>query len=175
MPIARSRQPIAASRISAIAEQLLDASELCAIATVARRGQAYVNTAYFAWTPALRVVWLSDPEATHSRNLAANSSAAISVYDSSQSWNEADRGIQLFGSAGALAGAAVREADAVYARRFPAYDEAELSAYRLYEFRPRRVKLFDEQALGGGTFVTAHVAADGRVTWERTEVYDVTS
>jgi uncharacterized protein YhbP (UPF0306 family) len=167
VPITRSRRRIAAARLETLACELLSACELCAIATVTARGDAYVNTAYFAWTRELRIVWLSDRAATHSRNLAANSSAAIAVYDSGQSWGGSDRGIQLFGTA------RVADTDAVgvYADRFPGYEEAELAADRLYEFRPRRIKLFDETELGGGTFVTARVAADGRVSWERTEVY----
>jgi uncharacterized protein YhbP (UPF0306 family) len=168
MPIIRSRQRIAAMRLEMLARELLSACELCAIATVTARGDAYVNTAYFAWTREFRIVWLSDPAAAHSRNLSANSSAAIAVYDSSQSWGGSDRGIQLFGSARA-AGA---EAERVYGDRFPGYAGAELAADRLYEFRPRRIKLFDEEELGGGTFVTARVAADGRISWERTDVYE---
>jgi uncharacterized protein YhbP (UPF0306 family) len=168
MPIIRSRQRIAAVRLQRVARELLGASELCAIATVTPRGEAHVNTAYFAWTPELRVVWLSDPAAAHSRNLAANRSAAIAVYDSTQSWGTPDRGIQLFGNAREARGSAPER---VYGERFPQYCEAELDAYRLYEFRPRRMKLFDESEFGGGTFVTARVSADGRLTWERTDVY----
>jgi len=164
--IVRARQRVGQARIRAIAEALLDASTLCAIATVTPGGEAYVNTAYFAWAPGLRIVWLSEPRARHSRNLRASASAAVAVYDSSQTWGQPDRGIQLFGSA-REAGA---DAGAVYGGRFPEF--AELTAYRLYELVPRRVKLFDELALGAATFVTARVAREGKVTWERTEVYD---
>lgn len=169
VPITRSRRPVARARLETLARSLLGASELCAIATVTARGEAYVNTAYFTWAPELQIVWLSDPGASHSRNLAANPSAAVAVYDSKQSWDRPDRGIQLFGVAREARGSA---AESAYGERFPQYAQSDLGgAYRLYELRPRRVKLFDEQALGGGTFVTARVAADGRLTWERTEVY----
>jgi uncharacterized protein YhbP (UPF0306 family) len=171
MPITRSRRPIAEARIRSLARRLLDASHLCAIATVTDRGQAYVNTAYFAWSRELRIVWLSDPDATHSRNLAKNPSVAIAVYDSTQSWDKPDRGIQLFGAARPETGRAATALEETYASRFPDYRESDLSAFRLYEFRPRRMKLFDESELGGGTFVTARVAADGHLRWERTDVY----
>jgi hypothetical protein len=36
--------------------------------------------------------------------------------------------------------------------------------------RPVRLKLFDENELGPGVFVTARVGQDGRTTWERTDV-----
>jgi len=162
--IVRSTRPVAAARIRRVARSLLDASELCAIATVTREDRAYVNTAYFAWSPDLRIVWISEPRASHSRNLRANTSAAIAVYDSTQTWGKPDRGIQLFGSAREADGDAVE----VYAKRFPEYEDG---PYRCYELRPRRIKLFDERGLGAGVFVTARVARDGEIAWQRTDVY----
>lgn len=154
-----------------IARQLLDASTLCAIATVSSRDVAHINTAYFAWGDDLNCVWLSHPAATHSRNLRANPSVAVAVYDSNQSWGNPDRGIQLFGAAREVSGPAELEAKAVYANRFPAYAEDERSAYRFYRFRPRRMKLFDEGVLGAGVFVTASIRRNQQITWERTERY----
>jgi uncharacterized protein YhbP (UPF0306 family) len=162
--IKRSRRRLSAARLRSVAEQLLEASTLCSISTVSPSGRAYVNTAYFAWAPDLRIVWLSEPRARHSRNLRANSSAAIAVYDSNQTWGKPDRGIQLFGSV------RLGEDDSVYATRFRDYEG--FDAYCVYELVPRRMKLFDERALGAATFVIARVGRDGRLTWERTEVYD---
>jgi uncharacterized protein YhbP (UPF0306 family) len=164
--IVRSRQRIGQERIRSIAEDLLEASTLCAIATVTPRGRAYVNTAYFAWGADLRIVWLSEPGARHSRNLRANASAAVAVFDSSQTWGEPDRGIQLFGDVRARGA----DAEEVYARRFSRYENA--GAYRFYELVPQRLKLFDEPSLGSGVFVTARVGRDGAVSWERTDRYD---
>lgn len=170
MVILRSNRPVSSRRITALARNLLDASPLCAIATVSARDGAYVNTAYFAWSPEFDLLWLSDPDAEHSRNLRANPTAAVAVYDSAQSWGESDRGIQLFGSARQIRGSVERDAERSYAARFPLYEPAELSGYRVFRFRPRRMKIFDEVALGGGVFVTATVR-NGRVAWKRTEVY----
>jgi hypothetical protein len=163
VPIEQSRRRIAARRLQAVARELLEASPLCAIATVDRRGTPHVNTAYFAWSDELELVWLSDPEATHSRNLRTDGAAAIAVYDSHQTWGRPDRGIQLFGAAREVDDG---DAESLYRRRFP-YDAG---GYRFYRFVPDSVKLFDERALGGGIFVTASVAAGGALTWERTEV-----
>src|ERR687887_540904 len=151
MPITRSGRRIGRERLRSIAEDLLDAAMLCAISTVGPRGRAYVNTAYFAWAPDLRIIWLSEARAQHSRNLRANASAAVAVYDSTQTWGKPDRGIQLFGDA--RAGGA--DAEEVYAARFDEYSSREV--YRFYELVPRRVKLFDEPVLGPATFVTASV------------------
>jgi uncharacterized protein YhbP (UPF0306 family) len=175
MAIQRSKRPIAEARIRAAARRLLDASTLCAIATVAPGNRAHVNTGYFAWTPDLHLVWLSEPHAKHSRNLRANGSVAIAVYDSNQSWGKPDRGIQLFGEAREAVGPAATDAERTYARRFPDYRESDLSAYRFYYFRPRRLKLFDERALGAGTFVAVSVRSGGRLSWERTEIYHASS
>jgi uncharacterized protein YhbP (UPF0306 family) len=168
MAIVRSNRRVAEARLRSIAGELLEASTLCAISTVATGGRAHVNTAYFAWAPDLRVIWLSEPRAQHSRNVRANASAAVAVYDSNQSWGKPDRGIQLFGAAREAA----PDAEDIYAVRFPDFRAPNFGAYRLYELFPRRLKLFDELALGAATFVTARVGRDGRLSWERTEIYD---
>jgi uncharacterized protein YhbP (UPF0306 family) len=170
MAIERSNRTVAAARIAATARQLLDASTLCAIATITARGRAHVNTAYFAWSRDFDIVWLSEPRARHSRNLRANDSVAIAVYDSSQTWGKPDRGIQLFGSAHEVRCGDAKQAETLYTKRFRDFAEADLSAYSFYLFRPRRLKLFDEGTLGAGTFVTARIARD-RLAWERTEIY----
>jgi uncharacterized protein len=171
MPIQQSKRRIAAVRMAAIARDLLNASPLCAIATVAPGGRAHVNTAYFASGPESDLVWLSEPQARHSRNIRANETVAIAVYDSNQSWGKPDRGIQPFASAREVEGAAIRDSETLYEGRFPDYRQADLGAYRFCRFRPRGLKLFDERALGTGVFVSAKVAGRGRLTWERTEVY----
>jgi uncharacterized protein YhbP (UPF0306 family) len=167
LPIERSRRRVGRARLRAIAEELLEASTLCAVATVARGERAHVNTAYFTWTPDLRLIWLSDPAAAHSRNLRTSDSAAVAVYDSRQTWGQPDRGLQLIGAAGE----AGRDAETAYASRFRGFRRSELASFRFYELVPRRVKLFDERELGAGTFVTARVSRDGELVWERTEIY----
>jgi uncharacterized protein YhbP (UPF0306 family) len=165
MPIVQSTQRISARRLAVAAERLLEASTLCAIATADASGRPHINTAYFAWTPDWRVVWLSDPGAKHSRNLEGRPAVAVAVYDSRQTWGKPDRGIQLFGRAAGPG----REARGAYEARFPTRDR-DLGAYRLYEVRARTMKLFDEEVFGAGTFVTARVRA-GRLEWVRTDVY----
>src|SRR5256886_9944963 len=167
----QSKRPLAASRMTDVARRLLDASTLCAIATVAADGSAYINTAYFAWSPTLELIWLSEPRAKHSRNVREGSTVSIAVYDSTQSWGKPDRGIQLFGSAREPDGAAAGEAETVYANRFPEYRQAELGAYRFYVFRPSLLKLFDEGELGAARFVIARVDDTGGLSWEKTELY----
>ena len=171
MAIERSKRPVAAARIERTARRLLEASTLCAVATVSRGGRAHVNTVYFASSPELELVWASEPGAQHSRNIRANGSVAIAVYDSSQSWGRPDQGVQLFGSARQAEHGEADEAETLYAKRFTRYAAGDLAAYGFYRFYPRRLKLFDERELGPGTVVTARLTLGRGLTWERTEIY----
>ena len=171
VPIERSPKPIAGTRLEAATRALLEASPLCAIATVTRDGHAYINTAYFASSPELQLVWLSEPDATHSRNIKETRTAAVAVYDSTQTWGKPDRGIQLFGAAHQATDAEAGRAEARYANRFHNFESKNFAAYRFYVFRPGRVKLFDENELGAGRFIIAAVDDSGRLTWESTEEY----
>jgi uncharacterized protein YhbP (UPF0306 family) len=174
MTIERSRQRIAARRITEVAHELLDATTLCAIATVERTGRAYINTAYFAWSRSLEIVWISEPRAKHSRNIHADGTTAIAVFDSNQSWGRPDRGIQLFGIASKAERDALDCAVAIYAERFPAFTESDRPAYDAYLFRARPLKIFHERAFGGGVFVTATLDRDRKLSWNRTEIYHAT-
>jgi uncharacterized protein YhbP (UPF0306 family) len=171
VPVQRRGERISAARLRSIAKRLLNASTLCAISSVGPKERAHINTAYFAWSPALEIVWLSAPEARHSRNISADPSVGIAVYDSTQKWGGSDRGIQLFGTAREVSPRQAREAGRLYGARFRPYSPEELEAYRFYRFRARTIKLFHERELGGGTFVTAKVVRDGRLAWVRTESY----
>lgn len=171
MAIERSKRRVSAARLAELTRRLLDESTLFALATVAPDGSAHVNTAYFARSPTLELVWLSHPDAQHSRNIRANATAAVAVYDSRQSWGKPDRGIQLSGTASEIEEADAADAYALYASRFPGYRREDLGTYRFYVFLPQWVKLFDERELGGGRFVIAVVDDGGRLSWEATEIY----
>jgi uncharacterized protein YhbP (UPF0306 family) len=157
------------ARLVVVARKLMNASTLCALATVAPRDRAYISHMYFAWTDSFEVCWISDPDSRHSRNLASNSSAAVTIYDSRQVWGRPDRGIHLFGAAGEVTGRRAREVEQAYAKRFQSYDGL-ADSLRLYRFRPRTMQLFDERSLEGGTLVTVKVTRDG-LKWLRTEVW----
>jgi uncharacterized protein YhbP (UPF0306 family) len=171
MAIERSKRRFAAARISRTARALLDSSTLCAIATVGSGGRAHINMAYFASSPEFDLVWLSDPRAIHSRNIRANGTVAVGVYDSNQTWGSPDRGIQLFGTARELHGAYADDAESLYAERFTDFRRTDFGAYRFYLFRPRRLKVFDERELGEGTFVSARIGRERQLAWERTDIY----
>jgi uncharacterized protein YhbP (UPF0306 family) len=158
-----------------VARHLLDASTLCAIATVSPDNRPHINTAYFPWGDSWDLVWVSEPAAQHAQNVCANGLVAIAVYNSQQVWGNSDRGIQLFGHTRELEGLAARNAQALYTRRFAQFTQADLSAHHVYRCRPQRVKLFDERAFGVGAFVIARARRDGQLAWERTHLYRATT
>jgi general stress protein 26 len=96
----------------------MNAAPLCSLATVSTGGKAHINHMYFAWSGWFDVYWISDADSIHSKNLLRNRSAAITVYDSKQTWGKPDRGMQLFGRAGVVTGRAAGEAASAYAKRF---------------------------------------------------------
>src|SRR2546425_13265773 len=126
----RSRR-FSSAVLERVARRLMNASPLCALATVSPGGRAHINHMYFAWSDRYEVIWISDPESLHSRNLTRNSSAAVTIYASNQVWGRPDRGIQLFGTAGVAAGQAAQEGRRGYRRRLRGY-EAEADSLPVY-------------------------------------------
>jgi uncharacterized protein YhbP (UPF0306 family) len=161
---------VARPRIERAAFGLLDAARLCAISTVSPRATAHVTTVYFVWNQEFDAFWLSDPAARHSRNIRARPSTAIAVFDSRQVWGEPDRGIQLFGKARQLPTNESAHAESLYAPRFSGYATHDLGAYRFYQFRTDRLKVFDESVFGAGVFVTATIHRGQHLVWERTDI-----
>src|SRR5213592_4792572 len=160
MTVERRACRFSSLQLQRVARRLMDASPLCSLATVSPRGRAHINHMYFAWNQLFEVFWISDADSIHSRNLARNPSAAVTVYASNQVWGRPDRGIQLFGTAGVSAGKAAQEARRLYGRRFRDYD-VEGDSLPVYRFQPRSLKLFDERSLAPGTLVTARVTPEG--------------
>jgi uncharacterized protein YhbP (UPF0306 family) len=159
----REVRRIAPERVRASAMRILAQNALCALSTVSPGGRPHVNTAYFCSSDELELFFLSHPASQHCRNLAANGSAAIAVYDSRQKWGGPDRGLQLFGTCARARGS---RAARLYAVRFPAYArwladrrvrEPE-SAYRFFRFVCTGLKLLDERGLGEARFFVANVA-----------------
>lgn len=159
---------LTSDRLQKVMSRILKKNKLCAIATVAGDGRAHVNTAYFAYSAALELYFLSHPDSLHCRNLQKRATMAIAVFDSGQVWGERDRGLQLFGTCHEARGAMARQAERAYSKRFKPYaawktelDPDDLAReYRLYRFVTRRLKVFDEREFGGAMFVTATVGRD---------------
>ena len=72
MPIEQRETPVDPKQMMRITRQLLEASPLCSIASVCSDGQPHVNTAYFALNDLFDILWMSQPEARHSRKVRAS-------------------------------------------------------------------------------------------------------
>lgn len=157
-------------RVRRSVRRILRDSALCSMSTVAPGNRAHVNTAYFAYSPAFELCFLSNPGSLHCRNLETNPSMAIAIFRSDQVWGKADRGIQLFGTCRQAKGRKARLAERLYAKRFPGYlrtlrgtspgsrrAAAQLRSYGRYRFVPRLIKILDEREFGDGVFVVAAI------------------
>jgi len=78
-----------AHRLERAVRRILRDNVLCAISTIAAGGQAHVNTAYFAWSDALELFFLSHPDSLHCGNLRKRPTMAMAVYSTAQRWGDA--------------------------------------------------------------------------------------
>ena len=152
-------------RVQRSVHHLLAENVLCSMATITAQGRAYINTAYFSYTPDLKVYFFSHPNALHCQNIVSNPSMALAIFSSNQTWGSPDRGLQLLGMCKQVAGREASKADKLYSKRFTEYAtwKANLASntlgldYQFYRFVTAELKVFDEKELGVGIFVVARV------------------
>lgn len=63
---------------------IVDANQYMTLATADEEGHPWVSPVWFATLDYREFFWVSSPEARHSRNIAARSEVAISIFDSQQ-------------------------------------------------------------------------------------------
>jgi hypothetical protein len=126
--------------LDAVARAILDANHYMTLGTADADGHPWVSPVFFATDAYRDFYWMSSPEATHSRNLAARPELSIVVFDSKApvgtgqavymaataaelSGPDLERGLQVYpGEAGRRAGARTKTPEEVLAP----------SLYRLY-------------------------------------------
>lgn len=133
---------------------ILQGSHLLTLATVSPDGGAHASIAFFDVSEGLRLRTISPVGTEHGRNLAANPSAAVTVFDSRQD-AAARRGAQLFGRIVALEGEEANDALRRFAARLESAGRAPhpSPSHRVYEFVPVRAKVFDEVSLVEGRYL----------------------
>lgn len=126
--------------------QVLDESTTMVLATRMPDGTPRATPVYFAPDERLHLIFLSDPQSVHSRNLAASPAASAAVFPEERDWRRL-RGVQVMGEAGLLEGFAAEAARRTFARRFPFVAElaAALAASRIYALAPSWVRLIDNR------------------------------
>ncbi len=141
---------------------IVQSNVLCSIATVTPGGSAHINTAHFCYSDELEFYFLSHPRSMHSRNLAQNSSASMTVFSSAQPWLTPGLGLQLFGTGRLAEGGEADNAEELYGKRFAAYANWKAtraddisSEFRFYRIVVLTLKVLDEINLGDGVIVAA--------------------
>lgn len=156
---------VSGQRLQSSVFHILNENVLCSIATVDAQNRAHINTAYFSYSDELELFFLSHPSSLHCRNLLTNSSVALTIFSSYQTWTNPGLGLQLFGIATKATGSQIRKAEKLYSKRFPAHARWKSSLsqddvareYRLYRIVTTRLKLHDEKSFGDGVFLLADV------------------
>ena len=96
--------------LRAAARSIIDSNRYMTLATADRDGVPWASPVWYAPAEYRHFYWVSSPEATHSRNLAARPQVAIVIFDSHQAggWNalymsaagqelaDVDEGIEIF-------------------------------------------------------------------------------
>jgi len=116
------------------------------LATRLPDGTPRATPVYFAADERLHLVFLSDADSVHSRNLAMSPSASAAMYPEERDWRKL-RGVQMTGRARPLDGTEAHAARRTFARRFPFVAElaSAMADSRIYEFTPAWVRLIDNR------------------------------
>lgn len=68
--------------LQAVARRILDDNVYMVLGTADERGRPWVSPVYYTSSGYEEFYWVSDPEATHSRNIAVRPQVSIVVFDS---------------------------------------------------------------------------------------------
>jgi uncharacterized protein YhbP (UPF0306 family) len=100
----------------AAAQRIVDANMYMTIATADGGGRPWVSPVWYAPLSYTELLWVSDPESRHSRNIALRSEIAIVIFDSTVAVGAAEA-LYLEADAERLSGDDVESAIATYSRR----------------------------------------------------------
>jgi hypothetical protein len=100
---------------AAVARGIVDANRYMALGTADESGLPWVSPVWYAPAGYSEFFWVSDPEARHSRNLAARPQVSIAIFDSHEpgGW----RSVYISAVGGQLTGADVDRGIEVFSRR----------------------------------------------------------
>lgn len=101
---------------SEAARALVDASSYLTVATSDAEGAPWVSPVWFAHEDYRAFLWMSQPEARHSRNIAMRGEVAIVLFDSTVSPDQR-RAVYVEAAAAVVPDAELEAAVAVYAAR----------------------------------------------------------
>ena len=92
------------ARLNDLARTIIDSNKYMVLGTADQAGHPWVTPVWFASEDYTRFLWVSLPEARHSRNLAARPEVAIAIFDSTVPVGGA-QAVYMAGTAKELTGA----------------------------------------------------------------------
>jgi nitroimidazol reductase NimA-like FMN-containing flavoprotein (pyridoxamine 5'-phosphate oxidase superfamily) len=110
----------------AVARAIIEENLYLVLGTADRDGRPWVTPVYYAPASPREFLWVSRPDATHSRNLEARKDVSIVIFDSSVPISTG-QGVYMSGTAEELSGEAAEEAIEVFSRRSLAHGGREWS------------------------------------------------
>jgi pyridoxine/pyridoxamine 5'-phosphate oxidase len=101
--------------LDAIARRVIDSNQFMTIGTADDEGVPWVSPVWYAAVDYREFFWVSDPEARHSRNIAARPRVAIVLFDSHEAggW----KAVYISATAGEVTGADLERGIKLYNRR----------------------------------------------------------
>ena len=133
---------------------LLRAESTLTLATVDENGLPWSAPLFYLAEDDLTLYWLSAAKSQHSRNLATQPSAAVSIAHSVENWKEI-RGVQMRGRVESIDGAAGRKPILErYCQRFHlgAFFQLAIQQSTLYAFHPEWIRGIDNTRHFGWKF-----------------------
>jgi len=140
--------------LGAIARGIIDANLYMVLGTADETGRPWVSPVYYAAARYTEFLWVSSPEATHSRNIAARPQVSIVVFDS-QVPIGTGQGVYMSAVAQELEGENLDRGIEVFSRRsgehggkreWKAEDVRPPAAYRLYRATASEHSVLDPDA-----------------------------
>jgi len=125
--------------LAGVARGIIDANRYMTLATADGEGRPWASPVWFAHEDHREFLWVSRPDARHSRNLEVRPEVAIVVFDSTAPVRQAS-GVYIEARGQELAGAALDDAIVVFSARslehglsaWAAADVVEPAPHRLY-------------------------------------------
>jgi len=124
--------------LEATGRSIVDANLYMVLATADADGRPWASPVYFASEDYTELFWVSSPEVTHSRNIAARPELGIVIFDS-QMPISTGQAVYVSAVAEQLSGAEVEPGIAVFSRRSLAHGGTEWTAANVSDPAPLRL------------------------------------
>jgi nitroimidazol reductase NimA-like FMN-containing flavoprotein (pyridoxamine 5'-phosphate oxidase superfamily) len=106
--------------LGAMAKDIIDSNPYMTLGTADGSGRPWASPVYYAPDGYAQFYWVSSPEATHSRNIAARPEVAIVIFDSRAPIGRG-QGVYMSAMAEELLGDDLDTGIAIFSRRFEVY------------------------------------------------------